>query len=180
VSTDVAINNQIRSPQVRLVDGDGNQIGVVPVREALDRARACDLDLVQISKGEPPVCRLLDAGRYLFERQKTEREAARRQRELAVETKEVQLRPAIDSNDLATKSRRAVAFLAEGDKVKIVMRFRGREQSHKGVGREIIDRFLTALGEYKIERPLTDAGNTMSMVVAPVRSKSELVRAGKP
>lgn len=119
------------------------------------------------------MCRIIDVDRWRFERAKTEREQARRQRELAIEIKEIQLRPVTDANDIMVKSRRARDFLMGGDKVKLVVRFRGRERSHRDEGRRIVERFLTALGEHKVDRPLTDGDRDMTMILAPMVSKAE-------
>lgn len=173
------INERIKADKVRLIDEQGQQMGMVPLRDALASARAADLDLVLIAAGDPPVCRIVDAGRWLFERRKQEREQARRQRELQVEIKEVQLRPVTDDGDLLVKARRARGFLDQGDKVKLSVRFRGREQAHKAEGHKIVQQFLTALGEHKVERQLIDRGREWSMVVAPLRSKAEIRREEK-
>lgn len=179
MSTQLLMNERVRGALVRLIDADGSQIGVFPIREALARARSSNQDLVQVASGVPPVCRILDGGKYLFERKKAEREQARRQREMAVEIKEIQLRPTIDDNDLLIKARKAREFLADGDKVKVVLRFRGREQSHKNEGRKVIDRFLESVAVYKIDRPVSDQGRDMIVILAPVKTKAELLNEGK-
>jgi translation initiation factor IF-3 len=179
VNKEVPVNAQIRARNVRIVDENGNQMGVVSMRDALNIATGQGLDLIQISNGEVPVCRIGDAGKFLFERKKTQRESARRQRELQVEIKEVQLRPVTDTNDLLVKTRRANDFLAEGDKVKIVVRFRGRERAHKDQGRLIIDEFMSHIIEYKVERPVTDSGKDLSLVLGPVKSKADIMRDRK-
>jgi translation initiation factor IF-3 len=174
VNKEIPVNGNIRARNVRIVDESGNQLGVVPFRDALTLATNQGLDLIQISSGEVPVCRIGDAGKFLFERKKTQRESARRQRELQVEIKEVQLRPVTDTNDLQVKARRANDFLAGGDKVKIVVRFRGRERAHKEQGRRVIDEFLSHIVEYKIDRPVSDGGRDLTLVIAPTKSKSDL------
>lgn len=179
MSTQLLMNERIRGALVRLVADDGSQIGIFPVREALSRARSTNLDLVQVAPGDPPVCRILDGGKYLFERKKAEREQARRQREMTVDIKEIQLRPTINDNDLLIKARKALEFLSDGDKVKVVLRFRGREQSHKNEGRKVIDRFLESVVDYKIDRPVSDQGRDMIFVLAPVKTKAELLNEGK-
>lgn len=170
------INDRIRAKTVRVIDEDGKQIGVIPLREAIEEARRQGADLFQVSPGEIPVCRIGDAGKFQFDRKKQQRETARRQRELVVDTKEIQLRPVTDTNDIAVKSKRAREFLQQGDKVKVVVRFRGREQAHKQEGRKVVDEFLVGIGEHKIERPLTDQGRDMLMILAPIKTKSEVVR----
>lgn len=176
MSKDVLINEKIRTKTVRLVDDEGKQIGVFVTREAIIRARNSGLDLVQMSAGDPPVCRIMDSGKYLFDRKKLMRENARRQRELAVETKEIQLRPVTDTNDLQVKAKRAREFLEDGDKVKVVVRFRGRENAHKNLGTDMVTAFLELVGEYKVDRPLQDNGKDMHMFLAPVKTKSEIMK----
>lgn len=172
----VLVNGAIRAKQVRLVDEDGKQIGIFLTRDAITRAQRADLDLIQMSNDEVPVCRIVDAGKFLFDKQRAAKDAAKRQRELAVETKEIQLRPVTDTNDLMVKSKRADGFLASGDKVKVVVRFRGRERAHKDIGRKLVDEFLALMGEHKVERDLVDTGKDMQMILAPVKSKADLVR----
>lgn len=173
---DLLVNEKIRARQVRLVDDAGKQIGIFMTKDAVQRARNSGLDLVQMGNDETPVCKILDAGKFIFDRQRSLREAAKRQRELAVDTKEIQLRPVTDTNDLMVKSKRAAGFLLEGDKVKVVVRFRGRERSHKDIGRKVVSEFLAMVGDHKIERDLTDTGKDMQMILAPVKSKADLVR----
>lgn len=169
------MNERISAASVRIVGDDGRQ-RVVSTRDALWEARTTGLDLILIAPGDIPVCRILDSGKFLFEKKKQEREQARRQRELIVETKEVQLRPVTDEHDLLTKARKAAEFLADGHKVKVAVRFKGREQTHKDVGRRIVVDFLAAMGEHRIEKPLYDGGKTMEMIVAPLKTRAELVR----
>lgn len=169
-------NERITAPTVRLVGTDGHQIGLIPTRDALWKAKSAGLDLVLVAAGDVPVCRILDAGKYLFEKKRAEREQARRQRELVVETKEVQLRPVTDEHDLKTKARKAAEFLAEGHKVKVAVRFKGREQSHKDVGLRIVKDFLAAVGDHKIDKPISDAGREIVLIVAPVKTRAELVK----
>jgi translation initiation factor IF-3 len=171
---DILVNHRIRARNVRIVDENGNQMGVMELRVALGLASQQSLDLIQITGGEVPVCRIGDAGKFIFERKKTQRENARRQRELQIEVKEIQLRPVTDTNDLQVKARRASDFLAVGDKVKVVVRFRGRERAHKAQGRQVIDEFLSHIVEYRLERPVTDSGKDLSLILAPVKSKSDL------
>ncbi len=172
--TDLIANERIRAKTVRLVE-DEKMIGVVPLHDALMRARLSGLDLVVVSEDDIPVCRILDADRYRYERKKTERENARRQREMTVETKELQLRPVTNANDLIVKAKQARRFLDDGDKVKVTVRFKGRERTHKDQARGVIDRFLQEIGDHKVEKPMTDEGD-MIMVLAPIASKAELRR----
>jgi translation initiation factor IF-3 len=169
VNRETEVNERIYARQVRVIDEQGEQKGVMFTRDALDYARSLDLDLVKIADARPhPVCKVVNAGKYFFEQQKAQKEASKKQRASTVLIKEVQLRATIDTNDLKTKARKAREFLAEGDKVKIVMRFRGRENTHRDVGRLIIVEFLNELGPHKVERPMTEAGNELSMMVTPI------------
>lgn len=173
--TDILVNERIRARMVRLIDGD-KQLGIFPLNEALSRAYRQGLDLVMVATGDPPVCRMLEASRFIYERKRAEREQARRQRILMVETKEIQLRPVTDDNDLLIKAKRARGFLAEGDKVKVIVKFKGRERSHKDWGRQMIQRFLSEVGEHRVEKPLSDGDADLTIVLGSLISKSELVR----
>lgn len=177
MTSDFTTNERIRAPMIRLVEADGQQAIVVPLHEGLRRARAAGLDLVQVAKAEVPVCKILDADRWRFEQAKAVREQARRQRAMQVETKEIQLRPVTDDNDLAIKSRRAKEFLSEGDKVKVVVRFKGRERSHRDMGRVIMEQFVALVGEHKVDVPMSNGDRDMMMILAPIISKAELVKA---
>lgn len=173
--TDILVNERIRARTVRLIDGD-KQLGILPLNEALSRAYRQGLDLVMVAAGDPPVCRIVEAGRFVYERKKAEREQARRQRVMMVETKEIQLRPVTDDNDLLIKAKRARGFLDEGDKVKVIVKFKGRERSHKEWGRQVIQRFLSAVGGHKVDKPLADGEADLTIVLGSLISKSELVK----
>jgi translation initiation factor IF-3 len=132
-----AINYQIESREVRLVGEDGEMIGVVPLREALARAEDAGLDLVEVSPtARPPVCKILDYGKFKYEAQKKANEARKKQK--VIEVKEIKLRPGIDDNDYSIKMRKVREFLTEGDKVKVTMRFRGREMAHQHLGMDVL------------------------------------------
>lgn len=165
------INERIGGTHARLIDENGVQKGVVSMREALWHANNAGLDLVKIADANPPVCKVLDAGKYLYDLQKQQKAVAKKQRENATVVKEVQLSPNIGDHDLNIKAGKAKAFLEDGDKVKIDMRFRGRQNAHKDLGREVITKFLAAVGEHKVERALTESGNTLSMVIQPEAKK---------
>lgn len=173
--SDILVNERIRARMVRLIDGD-KQLGVFPFNEALSRAYRQGLDLVMVAAGDPPVCRILEASRFLYERKKADREQARRQRVMMVETKEIQLRPVTDDNDVMIKAKRARGFLAEGDKVKVIVKFKGRERSHKDWGRQMIQRFLTAVGEHKVDKPLSDGDAELTIILGSLVSKSDVVK----
>jgi translation initiation factor IF-3 len=169
----VEVNERITSQRVRLIDADGVQKGVVSIRDALWQARQANLDLVKIAEANPPVCKIVDAGKYIYEQNKAKKEQAKRQRASAVELKEVQLRPSTDLNDIKIKARKARAFLDDGDKVKVVMRFRGREITHQEVGQAVINTFINELGEVRMEQPVTQQGNQITALIAPAKKEQK-------
>jgi translation initiation factor IF-3 len=173
--TEILMNERIRARTIRLIDGD-RQVGVLQFNEALALARQQGLDLVVVAVGDPPVCRILDADRFRFEQKKMEREQARRQREMTIDTKEIQLRPVTNENDVLIKARKARGFLEEGDRVKVTVRFRGRERTHKDYGQQMIKRFLTHLGEHKIDKPLVENEKEMTVILASMVSKADIVK----
>lgn len=152
---------------MRLVDDEGNQLGVMPTFEALALAYERNLDLVEVAPNAiPPVCRLLDYGKFQYERQKKEREARRAQK--MIEIKEIRLRPRTGEHDLDTKVRQALSFLEEGAKVKVAVRFRGREITHPEIAREQLDEFATKVGAIAvIEMPPAMEGKNLFMLMAP-------------
>ena len=140
------INEAIRDREVRVIDADGSQLGIMPTREALAKAAEKNLDLVKIApQAQPPVCKFLDYGKYRFEMQKRDKEAKKNQK--IVEIKEIRLSLNIDTNDFNTKVGQARKFLAKGDKVKVSIRFRGREMAHTDLGLDVQKRFAAALPE---------------------------------
>jgi len=161
------VNSEIRSASIRLVDQNGGMIGVVAVAEGLRMAEAAGLDLVEISPGAtPPVCKILDYGKYRYEIQKKAHEARKKQK--VIQIKEIKLRPTIDKHDLDIKIRNVLGFLDEGDKVRITLRFRGREMDHQELGTKILDRVQEALKDHaKIEAPPRFEGKQISMMVGP-------------
>ena len=161
------INREIKVPSVRLVDQNGNMVGIVAIAEALTMAERAGLDLVEISpNAEPPVCKILDFGKYRYEIQKKANEARKKQKVVVV--KEIKLRPVIDKHDLEIKMRNVMSFLAEGDKVRITLRFRGREMDHTDLGMKIINQVQAALAEHaKIEQYPRIDGKQISMMVGP-------------
>ena len=154
--------------EVRLIGADGSQIGVVPLQQAQDMAREKDLDLVEISPtANPPVCKVMDYGKYVFQQKKKQTEAKKKQKVIVV--KEVQFRPRIDEHDFDFKKNNIVRFLQHGDKVKASIRFRGREMTHMELGRAVLDRLLTdikAFGAAESANPDVQ-GNRMTIVIAP-------------
>ena len=161
------INEEIRDKEVRLIDEEGNQLGVVPVREALAMARERNLDLVKIApQAKPPVCKILNYGKYRFEQIKREKEAKKKQK--VIDIKEVRLSPNIEEHDLQTKLKNAVKFLKNGDKVKVSVRFRGRELSRTEIGREVLDDFTKGIAEVgDVEKPPKMEGRSLVMFLMP-------------
>ena len=133
------VNEDIRVPQVRLIDQDGEMLGVMTAREAIQRAYSVGLDLLEISpNADPPVCKILDFGKFKYEQQKKKNEAKKRQK--VIEIKEIKVRPNIDENDYQVKLRAMKSFIEEGDKVKVTLRFRGREMAHQDIGVKVLER----------------------------------------
>lgn len=166
------INDRIKATQVRFIDENGVQKGIMSLREALYHANAANLDLVKIADANPPVCKLVDAGKYQYEQQKLQKQLAKKQREAIVELKEVQLRPAIDLHDLEIKARKARGFLEDGNKVKVVVRLYGRERNMKHKGHEVINTFIAAMGECKKDSNVTENGNQITVILAASTPKT--------
>jgi len=160
------VNERIRAREVRLIDEDGQVVGVMPPAQALALARERDVDLVEVSPmAVPPVCRLMDWGRYKYEQSKKENEARKHQK--VTELKEIRMRPRTDDHDLNVKVRKIEEFLAEGDKVKVSVLFRGREMAHPELGRVLLDKIVAELkGTAQVERPPLMEGRSMSMFVS--------------
>jgi len=165
------VNAAIQAPQLRVIDSDGKQLGILPRREALRLADERELDLVEVApNAEPPVVKLMDYGKYQYEKAKREREARKARKE--IEVKEVRLRPKTDDHDINFKVRQARSFLESGAKVKIRMRFRGREIYNLDVAKQQFDRFASELADIgTIEQRPSFEGRTMLMIVAPGTSK---------
>ena len=161
------VNTEIDARSIRLIDADGEMVGVVSLREGLDMAAEVGLDLVEVSpNADPPVCKILDFGKFKYEAQKKKNEARKKQK--VIEVKEVKLRPNIDDNDYDVKMRAMRKFLNEGDKVKITLRFRGREMAHQHLGMQLLDRVREALDDLaKVESLPRMEGRQMVMIVAP-------------
>jgi translation initiation factor IF-3 len=161
------VNDQISAPNVRLIDDKGENRGVVTVVQAQQLALAAGLDLVEITPtADPPVCKLLDFGKYKYEIQKKANEARKKQK--VIEIKEIKLRPGIDVNDYNVKMRAMKRFLEEGDKVKVTLRFRGREMTHVELGAKVLDRVRDDLADRaKVEQTPKMEGRQMTMVIAP-------------
>ena len=169
IISDLMINGQIRDKEVRVIAENGDQLGVMPVKEAMKLAQEAELDLVKIApKAQPPVCKIIDYGKYRYELARKEKEAKKKQK--TVEVKEVRLSPNIDTNDLNTKINNAKKFISKGNKVKVTLRFRGREMAHVQQSKHILDDFAETLADVAVvEKPAKMEGRAMSMVLAEKR-----------
>ncbi len=164
---DPRINRRIRAPEVRVIDPDGEQLGVMSVDEALERAEQVGLDLVEVAPGaKPPVVRIMDYGKYKYQQKKRTAEA--RKKSSRVELKEVKLRPKTDEHDFMTKVRRAREFLDDDDKVKVTIMFRGREITHPEIARTMLDRVAELLSDIaQVEQSPRMEGRNMTLFLAP-------------
>lgn len=165
------INEEIREKEVRLIDSEGQQLGIMSLQKALDAAEEKGLDLVNISpKATPPVCKIMDYGKFRFEQTKKEKEAKKNQH--VTEIKEVRMSPGIDTNDFNVKVKSALKFLKDGNRVKVTVRFRGREMAHTDIGKTLLAQFGEMCAETaNIERPPKLDGRHMSMFLGPKSSK---------
>ena len=163
------INEQIRDREVRLIGENGEQLGIMSAREAFKIAQEAELDLVKVAPmAKPPVCKIIDYGTYKYEQTRKEKEARKKQK--TVEVKEVRLSPNIDTNDLNTKINNAKKFISKGNKVKVTLRFRGREMAHVQQSKHILDDFAETLADIAVvEKPAKMEGRAMSMVLTEKR-----------
>ncbi len=162
------VNTMIRVPEVRVIGPEGEQIGVMQTRDALAQAEEAGFDLVEVApSAKPPVCRMMDYGRYRYEQQKKKRA---QQKTTGGELKELRMRPSIEQHDFETKYRQAVEFLSEGNRLKLTVRFRGRELAHREIGREVLQRFVDELVEHgKIDGFIMDEGRNVTVSLVPVK-----------
>ena len=163
------INGQIRDKEIRVIGEDGEQLGIMSPREAMKIAQEAELDLVKIApKAQPPVCKIIDYGKYRYELARKEKEAKKKQK--TVEVKEVRLSPNIETNDLNTKVNNAKKFISKGNKVKVTLRFRGREMAHMQQSKHILDDFAELLADVAVvEKPAKLEGRSISMVLTEKR-----------
>ena len=171
ISKEVLINEKIRDPEVRLIGSDGEQLGIVSSAKALDIAASKNLDLVKIApQAKPPVCKIMDYGKYRFEMAKKEKEQRKNQKVVSI--KEIRLTPNIDDHDFFTKVNNAVKFLKSGDKVKVSVRFRGREVTHASLGEAILVRFGEAVESVgTVDKKPKLEGRSMAMFISPAGDK---------
>ena len=167
--SELMINEQIRDKEVRVIGENGDQLGIMSAKEALKLAEAAELDLVKIAPtAKPPVCKIIDYGKYRYEQARKEKEAKKKQK--TVDVKEVRLSPNIDKNDLNTKVNSAKKFIQKGDKVKVTLRFRGREMAHMATSKHILDDFADMMKDVaSVEKPAKLEGRSISMVLTEKR-----------
>ena len=164
-NNDYLVNDAIRFPKVLVIDAQGNALGVKDRREALTLAREANLDLFCISpQATPPVCKILDFGKYRYQLEKKKKENEKKQKAMIQDLKQIQLSPVIDTHDIQTKCRHAINFLKDGDKVKVVVRFKGRQMAHPEVGEEVMNRFIAMVGDAAVveKKPVMDGRNLMA------------------
>lgn len=164
------MNEDIREKEIRVIGADGEQLGILPTKEALKMAEEKELDLVAISpSANPPVCKIMDFGKFIYEQQKKDKEAKKKQKVITI--KEIRLSATIEEHDIEIKANNAKKFLVDGDKVKITVRFRGREIENSHVGRKILDLFVEKIGDiFVVEKPARQEGRNMIMILAPKRA----------
>ena len=170
IISELMINEQIRDREIRLIGEDGEQLGIMSARDAMKLAREANLDLVKIAPtAKPPVCKIIDYGKYRYEQARREKEARKKQK--TIEVKEIRLSPNIDTNDLNTKVNQARKFVSGGNKVKVAVRFRGRELAHTAVGKTILEDFAQKLSDIAvIDKPAKLEGKTMVMFLVEKRN----------
>ena len=170
IISELMINEQIRDREIRLIGEDGEQLGIMSARDAMKLAREANLDLVKIAPtAKPPVCKIIDYGKYRYEQARKEKEARTKQK--TIEVKEVRLSPNIDTNDLNTKVNQARKFVSSGNKVKVAVRFRGRELAHTAVGKTILEDFAQKLSDIAvIDKPAKLEGKSMVMFLVEKRN----------
>lgn len=164
------MNEEIRAKEIRVISDDGEQLGVLLTKDALNLAEGKELDLVVISpNATPPVCKIMDFGKYVYEQQKKEKEAKKKQK--VINIKEIRLSATIEDHDITIKSNNARKFLLDGDKVKVTVRFRGREIENSKVGHKILNSFVEKLGDdCVVEKPAKQEGRNMILILAPKRA----------
>lgn len=167
--SELMLNEQIRDKEVRLIGENGEQLGIMSSRDALKLAREAELDLVKIApNAQPPVCKIIDYGKYRYEQARREKEAKKKQK--VIEVKEVRLSPNIDENDLNTKIGAARKFIQKGNRVKVTLRFRGREMSHMAQSKHILDEFAEKLADISVvEKPAKVEGRSLTLILSEKR-----------
>ena len=173
IKSNIVSNERIRHPEVRLVGMEGEQLGVMPGKQALWRAKDLGMDLIEITaNANPPVVRIVDLNKWIYNLRREQKQKDKKARENAIIIKEIQLRPVTDKHDVEVKQTHAKEFLGENNKVKVLVKFRGRELSFRQKGFELIDQFITGLGPCKIEKSPELSGKTIIAIIAPADKKS--------
>lgn len=167
---DFMMNEEIREKEIRVIGADGEPLGILPTKEALKMAEEKELDLVAISpNAAPPVCKIMDFGKFIYEQQRKEKEAKKKQK--VVDVKEIRLGATTEEHDIEIKANNAKRFLLDGDKVKVTVRFKGRQIENSHVGRKILDLFVEKVGDiFIVEKPARQEGRNMIMILAPKRA----------
>ena len=170
ISKNYIVNEDIREKEVRVISADGSQLGILQTKEALNLAEEAELDLVMISpNAKPPVCKIMDLGKFVYEQSKKEKEAKKKQKVISI--KEVRVSLTIEEHDIEIKARNARKFLLDGDKVKITVRFRGREMELSHIGAKILDNFTNKLADVGVvEKPAKKEGRSMTVVIGPKKA----------
>ena len=173
IANELLINEQIRDKEVRVIDENGVQLGIMPIARAMELSEQRELDLVKIApQAVPPVCRLMDYGKHRFETSKKEKEARKNQKIIAI--KEIRLSPTIDVHDVEVRVKNTIKFLSEGDNVKVSIRFRGRQTTHAEIGMRVMNDFAQQVSEYgTVSRPPRLEGRILSMTLAPKETKQD-------
>lgn len=176
---ELQINEEIREREVRLVDEEGNQVGIVNTNQAIDMAASKKLDLVKVApNAKPPVCRIMDYGKYKYDMEKKEKEAKKKQKTINI--KELRFTPNIEDHDLQTKAKQGIQFLKNGDRIKVSVRFRGREMGHTELGREVLDKFVDLVSEYGVvdKKPKMEGRNMVMFLSEKTDKDKEWERGG--
>lgn len=170
ISKELLINEEIKEKEVRLINSDGEQAGIVPIKKALEIAESKQLDLVMIAQqAKPPVCKIMDYSKYLYEISKKEKEARKNQK--VINVKEIRFSPNIEEHDISVKAKNAEKFLKDGDKVKVTVRFRGRETDYSHLGQNLLDQFAERLSNVsEIEKAAKLEGRNMIMILKPKKA----------
>lgn len=170
---DIQVNHEIRDREVRVISPDGKQLGIMSLKDALHYAQEVQLDLVKIaSDAKPPVCKIMDFGKYKYEQSKREKEARKKQK--VINVKEIRMNPTIDEHDFQVRLKNTIKFLKDGDKVKVSIRFRGRQMTHTKLGEEVLNKVVENISEVGVvEKPPKMEGRNMVMVIAPKQTTNK-------
>jgi len=170
---DPQVNHEIKAREVRVIGPDGKQLGIMPLKDALRQAQEAQLDLVKVaSNAKPPVCKIMDFGKYKYEQSKREKEARKNQK--VINIKEIRMNPTIDEHDFQVRLKNALKFLKDGDKVKVSIKFRGRQMTHTKLGEEVLNKMAEHIKELGVvEKPPKMEGRNMVMILSPKQTKTK-------